>query len=276
MSGIPSTEASAPVPTFGSIARRPRWIAALVLALAVAATFAALGQWQIGRAVQNAVVSGPDTERAVPLSQVDRPQTGVSNAEAGRMVTVTGRFLPGNTALVSDRFRVGVQDGLGGATGWWTVGRILTTSGASLVVAMGWAPTRAKAAEAAGNLPTGEVRLRGRYSPSDQPETDDPARRARTVVAVPALLNEWPNPGRYYGGYLVSTTGLAGLQRIVSPAPQQESQLGLLNLFYAVEWAIFGGFALYLWYRLVKDALETQTEELLLSSPARSAPIPRP
>ena len=35
-----------------SVARRPRWIAALILALGVAAGFAALGQWQVGRAVQ--------------------------------------------------------------------------------------------------------------------------------------------------------------------------------------------------------------------------------
>ncbi|MBI5160347.1 MAG: hypothetical protein HY996_02880 [Micrococcales bacterium] len=258
MSATPSTE-RAPS-SFSSIARRPRWIGALILALAVAAGFAALGQWQIGRAVENAVTSGPDTERAIPLDRLDRPQTGVSNAEAGRVATVTGRFIAGDAALVSDRYRIGVRDGLGGATGWWTVGRLRTSDGASLVVALGWAPTRADAAAAARELPTGEMRLRGRYTVSETPDTDDPEQGKRTVVSVAALLNQWPDPGAYYGGYLISDRGLAGLERIVAPPPSQETQLGLLNLFYALEWAIFAGFALYLWYRLVKDELEKEAE----------------
>lgn len=258
MSATLSTE-SAP-PTFWSIALRPRWIGALILALSVAAGFAALGQWQIGRAVENAVTTGPDTERAVPLERLDRPQTGVSNAEAGRIATVSGRFVARDTALVSNRYRIGVRDGLGGATGWWTVGRLQTSGGASLVVALGWAPSRAEAAAAARELPTRELRLRGRYTVSETPDTDDPEQGRRTVVSVAALVNEWPEPGAYYGGYLISDRGLAGLERIVAPPPSQETQLGLLNLFYAVEWAIFAGFALYLWYRLVRDELEKEAE----------------
>jgi hypothetical protein len=40
-----------------------------------------------------------------------------------------------------------------------------------------------------------------------------------------------------------------------------ERSLNILNLFYALEWAIFGLFALYLWFRLVKDAWERELEE---------------
>ena len=40
------------MPRFIEVARRPRWIGALLAALAVAGVFAALGQWQIDRAVQ--------------------------------------------------------------------------------------------------------------------------------------------------------------------------------------------------------------------------------
>lgn len=269
MSAIPSTEAT-PV-TFWSIARAPKWIAGLVLALAVAAGFAALGQWQIGRAVENAVASGPDTERALPLTRVDRPQTGVTGEEAGRMVTVSGRFDPSDSALVSGRYRVGTQDGVGGRVGWWAVSRLRSESGASLVVALGWAPTRAAAEAAIARLSTADVELRGRYSPSESPDEDDPARPARTVVSVAALLNEWPDPGSYYGGYLISSTGLGGLERIVAPPPEQQSQLSLLNVFYAVEWAIFAGFAVYLWYRLVKDAVERAEEsERPVPDPLRS------
>ncbi len=37
--------------------------------------------------------------------------------------------------------------------------------------------------------------------------------------------------------------------------------LNLLNVFYAVEWVLFAGFAIYLWYRLVRDAVERAEEE---------------
>ena len=36
-------------PTFFQVARRPKWIGALVISLAVAAVFAAFGQWQLER-----------------------------------------------------------------------------------------------------------------------------------------------------------------------------------------------------------------------------------
>jgi hypothetical protein len=31
-------------------------------------------------------------------------------------------------------------------------------------------------------------------------------------------------------------------------------------VFYALEWAIFAGFAIYLWYRLVRDVVEREAE----------------
>ena len=34
-----------------------------------------------------------------------------------------------------------------------------------------------------------------------------------------------------------------------------------LNIFYAAEWAVFAGFAFYLWYRLAKDAWEKEVED---------------
>jgi hypothetical protein len=64
-----------------------------------------------------------------------------------------------------------------------------------------------------------------------------------------------------YFGYVTAADAPAGLDAIVSPAPEQEAQLDWLNVFYAVEWAVFAGFAIYLWYRLVRDAVEREREE---------------
>ena len=40
--------------------------------------------------------------------------------------------------------------------------------------------------------------------------------------------------------------------------PSSEVSVNLLNLFYAVEWVVFAGFAVFLWYRLVKDVVEEE------------------
>lgn len=38
-----------------------------------------------------------------------------------------------------------------------------------------------------------------------------------------------------------------------------------LNLFYAVEWVVFAGFAIFFWYRLVRDDWEKIHELKLLA-----------
>jgi len=56
-----------------------------------------------------------------------------------------------------------------------------------------------------------------------------------------------------YGGYLTLREPLAGLDAIDSPPPIPQDQVNLLNLFYSVEWVIFAGAALFIWWRLVRD-----------------------
>jgi hypothetical protein len=63
-----------------------------------------------------------------------------------------------------------------------------------------------------------------------------------------------------YAGYLVLADAPAGLDTIDSPPPVTEVSINLLNVFYAVEWVLFAGFAVFLWYRLVMDAVEAAEE----------------
>jgi hypothetical protein len=79
-----------------------------------------------------------------------------------------------------------------------------------------------------------------------------------------ALLSRWHDVQGLdvYRPYMTSAKPLAGLQAISSPAPDEHQGVNWLNLFYAAEWAVFAGFAFYLWYRLAKDAWEKEVEEL--------------
>lgn len=243
---------------FLSVARRPRWIGGLLLALAIAGAFAALGQWQLERSFANVEADpGPDTEQAVPLTSIAEPQTGVVEAQLGRRVTVSGSLTADDLSVLSDRDN-------GTASGYWLIGRILTDDGVSLAVALGWSSDRAGVdAVLEGGPELSGDRITGRYLPSEGPQQTDFEAGQRSAMAVPQLLNEWddPAPGPAYSGYLVLTEPLAGLEPIISPEPIREVGLNLLNAFYAVEWALFGGFAVYLWYRVVRDVVEREREE---------------
>ncbi|RII90319.1 SURF1 family protein, partial [Clavibacter michiganensis] len=101
--GVPD----APGPSVGQVARRPRSLALLALALVIAAGFAALGQWQLARAVESGVVIERDTETALPLGTLVAPQGYVTDTSAGPMVTVQGSLVPGDFVVVSDRLNSG-------------------------------------------------------------------------------------------------------------------------------------------------------------------------
>ena len=62
--------------------------------------------------------------------------------------------------------------------------------------------------------------------------------------------------GPTYEGVLTLAHAPAGLTDIYSPKPGGAVELNLLNLLYAVEWAIFAVAAFYVWYRLVRDRWE--------------------
>ncbi len=240
-----------------AIARRPRWIAALFLALGVAAGFAALGQWQLSRAVERPPAATQATETVVPLSTVSMPQQPVAAKDTGQLVSIDAQFVPGDYVVLSDRINVA-------APGYWVVGHAVVTGGASLAVALGWCATAEDAASVIAQLQASPPAssITGRYLPTESPQESDFEHGKHSALAVAELVNEWGTPPNgVYGGYVVSHEVVPGLDLIDSPPPSTEVSLNLLNIFYAIEWVLFAGFAVFLWYRLVRDAWEAQGEE---------------
>lgn len=254
-----------------SVARRPRWIAMLILALAVAAGFAALGQWQLARSVASGTVVERDTETVRQLDDLTDPQRPVTVLMVGQRVTTTGSFVEGDYSVLAERINGGVE-------GFWVVGHFEADQKAGgpagLAVAIGWAGTADAAASVASGIDLSSVReLAGRYVAPESPETGDVEAGATTEMAPSALVNQWTGfSGRAYAGYVVSNAEVAGLDRIDAPVPTSEVSLNWLNLFYAAEWAVFAVFAVFLWYRLVKDAWEREVEE---AADAASAAVER-
>jgi surfeit locus 1 family protein len=250
--------------TVWSVARRPRWIGALALALVVAAGFAGLSQWQLARAVATGTVIERDTETAVPLEDVAKPQSPVTDRANAQLVTASGRWNAGDYSIVSDRLNKAVP-------GYWVVGHFSagldSGTSAGLAVAVGWSRDRAGADSALKALEeqssVAVVPIEGRYIPAEGPQDSDFEHGKLSTMTPGAFLNTWkvPDVAGVYGGYLTAAEPAAGLTRIDSPKPSSNVEVNLLNVFYAVEWVVFAGFAIFLWYRLVRDTWEREREE---------------
>jgi len=240
-----------------AVARRPRWIATLFLALAVAAGFAALGQWQLDRSVASGTVVERDTETIKPITQVAAPQEGMTAAADGQRVRVEGQFVDGDFLVLGGRYNGGVE-------GYWLVGHFETdpaSGDAALAVALGWAETEEAASSVVDGADVGSVTLTGRYVAADTPQQGDFEGGDATALSPPALINSWAGfSGDVYAGYLVADEAPAGLDAIDSPVPSSEIALNWLNIFYAAEWAVFAIFAIFIWYRLVRDVWEREIE----------------
>ena len=251
--------------------RRPRWIGVLLITLAVAAGFAYLGKWQLTRAVEARQVGPQITETTHPLEKMLAPGKAIANDRVGQLVTVDVRTVPADYLLIQDR------DNNSGTRGWWVVAHAVVSDGADagahLAVARGFTASRSAAIREERKLEASgpeELALSGRIQPTDPPEQPEDSLAGNPPMmkdmAVAILINHWSRLGddpQIFEAYLVARNHVpAGLTRIYAPPPLQQKSIDWLNAFYAAEWAVFAGFAVYLWYRLTKDAWEREVEDL--------------
>lgn len=267
---------------------RPKWIIGLLFALALAAAFAALGQWQLQRAIQSGEVVEHPTETVIPLGKAVRPGDGLASAMVGQLVTVRGVLSDHDFVILNGRVNNPEDNG---PAGYWVTGR-MTVEGpdgqpAALAVALGFTTDRAAAQKAVAALRaehqsprTMTARLLPTEAPIQPPNGANPMQMQ--AMSVAALINVWPDLGdmAVYEAYVVSHAAPPhGLQAIYSPPPIEAATIDWLNVFYAAEWAVFAGFAVFLWYRVVRDAWERECEDLLdeaEGAEGRAAATPAP
>ena len=250
-----STHTPPPV-TWGQVARRPKWIAALVFALVVVGVFSLLAQWQWQRSIDEATVVERDTETPVALVDVAIPQSTITTDASGRMVWVECEVVESDDLWVTNR---PLPDGRGD----WLVRHCVSADGFSLAVVAGWLPKQTDdvVADTSG-------RLVGRYVPTESPQSSDFEAGVRQAISVVVLVNLWAEPGPVYGGYLVLEEAPSPLMTVPTEPPPTEANVNILNVFYAIQWVIFAFFAGYLWYRLVRDEQEKERARPLTEPPA--------
>lgn len=246
----------------------PRMLGIFALLLVGAVVCVRLGAWQIDRAVgaaeQQAAIEQAAREDAppVPIADVVAPQTSFTQAMVGTRVELVGSWEPKLSYWVPDRE-------LDGETGYLLVAAFREEStGALMPVLRGWV---AEKDEAYLELPAGTVTVMGWLDGSEAAETAVQPGDEVDSINAGALVNAWGGP--IYSGYVIlisadPSEGAPGWSPAGMPAVEQmppptlpTGGLNLRNLLYAAEWFVFGGFALFLWWRMVRDEVRVLRAE---------------
>jgi surfeit locus 1 family protein len=224
---------------------RPRFWPGHLAMLVCVAIAAGLGLWQYGAWQQHRVDAARDLASNPPvalgtLMTGDSPFPGRS---VGQPVTFTGRWVGGNV-YVSDR----VQEG---RRGYWVVTALLVDrTSSAMPVVRGWSPSTSASA------PTGAAAVTGWLEPTEGsgPDDDDPHDDVIPTMRIASLVEHVD--ADLYSGFVIardipSQKGIAYVPAVNRPGVSAVT--GLRNLFYAVEWWFFGGFAAFVWWRWCRD-----------------------
>lgn len=237
----------------------PRWLGFLGLALLAAAACVLLGLWQLGVARDEglkAAVAAAGTSPRAPLPEVLSPHSPFAADLSNRPVSATGRYEAERGFVVVDR-RLGEQ------AGSWVVTPLVTAQG-TIAVLRGFvtgSPTSSP------QPPAGLVTVDGTLGPGESPQSGGGLTGAqRLSIDLSALVNEWP--GELYnavifasdervGGAVVDPVGGSRLERV--PPPSLDAPLNLRNAAYAVQWWVFGLFAIWMWWKMFRAESQGET-----------------
>ncbi|WP_030060027.1 MULTISPECIES: SURF1 family protein [Streptomyces] len=264
----------------------PRWLGGTALAVAAVAVCVWLGSWQLGR-FEDRVSTHQETKNAVTASGDPRPidallnQTTpqVTTETVGKPVTVTGSYDTEHQLLVPNRV-------LDGKQGYYVLTPLRTADGHAVAVVRGWvagtpgagasgasgmSAAGTSAAEAVtGTPPGGQVTVTGRLQANEAVGTNGavagglPAGQLGMINRA-ALLNVLAYDG-WYDGWVAADEAPAGLTSVPTVQPQGGDGLTLRafqNLGYTLEWFVFGGFVVFMWYRLLRREAEAEQDRAL-------------
>jgi surfeit locus 1 family protein len=218
-------------------------------AIAVGLGLWQLDAWHTRRADAARDLTNKDPVALGTVMTGDSPFPGRS---IGHPVTFSGRWT-GTNVYVADR-------SLHGKDGYWvvTAARVDGTQSAMPVV-RGWSP------KPSASVPSGAVAVTGWLQATEGSSAvdDDPHDDVIPAMRIASLVEHVD--ADLYSGYVVArqpSAAEAGL-RAVTPAsvPDVSMFTAARNLFYAIEWWIFGAFAVFIWVRWCRDSLAPVEED---------------
>lgn len=222
-------------------ARASRVLGLTLLALVLIAAMTAMGLWQLGVYREHQALDSAEIAHArpVPLDSLLRPDQAFTAAADSRPVVTRGEYAD-RQFLVSR-----------GSAQPWVATPLVTASGSAILVVRGLA---ASDAQTAPPPPHGPVHVVGSLQPSevggiDRDLSDDRVPSLSTASLVGDVGTD------LYSGFVVLThqTPAPTLRPAEPPAPAASFGAGLRNLMYAVQWWVFAGFVVFMWWRIVRE-----------------------
>ncbi|MBC3842988.1 SURF1 family protein [Streptacidiphilus sp. 4-A2] len=250
----------------------PRWLGLHLFALLAVPLCIWLGVWQLSRFEQRTHTG--DLRAAQAAALVDRPvplsgllagadaQT-VTAGDAGREVTFSGRYDAKDQLLVPQR----VVDN---RTGYYVLTPMQLANGTHIPVIRGWSASRHVPAP-----PAGTVQLHGRLQIAEDESSPGVIATGSLpsgevgMISPSTLVNILPYS--IYNGWIALDADSTGLVPV--PTYQAAEGDGLTleafqNLGYTCQWFVFAGFAVFMWFRLVRREAEVVRDRRLGITPA--------
>ena len=223
-------------PNFFAVARQPKWIGALLLSLGVAAIFALLGQWQLDRTFTK-----------------DIPAVTEQNLDSVSVTIDTQ-----NVYIVANRLHKG-------ELGYWLVANSTDESGRSQTLALGWSADLDELKAERQAIMTSMVAQQLVTFEGVLIPTEAPQRQSREEsfifdsLSLAQLVNFYsPDEPIESNPQILALTGHSQASawpplQAIEVTYEQGQQINWLSAFYFLEWIVFAGFAVFLWWRLVRD-----------------------
>ncbi|MFC5380146.1 SURF1 family protein [Aquipuribacter nitratireducens] len=244
-----------------------RWLTLTALLLGAVGGMLWLGQWQWQRSAPETAALVEDPSGVAPAAL---PAVGelvgvgerVVQGDPGRLVRVRGEWVPERTLFVADRAAPGEPD----VSGRWVVTAVRVGEGAAggggdgdvlVPVVRGWVPADPDApAGTAPAPPAGPVEVVGwlqAAEPLDLPVDIVQPDGVVPILATADLVNRWPE--ELLGGFVVAAPGSSGLTAdpLTAPPESARESRDWRNLAYSAQWFVFAGFAVVLWWRMLRD-----------------------
>lgn len=252
----------------GRILLAPRMLGLHLALVVVLPSFIMLGFWQLGR-FETTGAPQPKARpeaAAVPLDRLVAPGERLTRDDVTRPATVKGTFDQAGQLLVANKPH-GERDG------FWVLTPLRTADGVALPVVRGWVASPQDPATA---VPGGTVTVTGRLQPPESSQATAPAGLPAgqiSMVRTSELINRLPYR-TLYDGYLVQSAQIpAAAKPPVTVTVDEEPEpraFNWRNLAYALQWWIFAGFAVFMWFHIVRDQLrKARTADRDDEEPAR-------
>ncbi|WP_336207897.1 SURF1 family protein [Nonomuraea sp. LPB2021202275-12-8] len=241
----------------------PRVMGLHILTIGVVIAFIFLGRWQLGVFQDSGKPQATTDPEPVSVTTLAQVGAHMQAPAVGRRVTAEGVYDAGRQLLVADR--PPDVDAPGGnvsrGEGYWVLTPLQLDDGTLMPVVRGWV---AGADDPATVVPAGRATVQGRLRPAQG--TDSVQRRPEGVpagqvqtVSTGELINLWAGQ-KVRNGYVVAQPPSGSLTQVRVAPPIVGGELTWRNLAYAANWWIFAGFAVFMWFHFVRDAVRTDRD----------------